>query len=430
MSQSPRASSQTVVASLRSCSPHCRDRLVKFQWKEGNDAELLINGSEYFPDVFEAIRSARREILIETFIIFDDEVGQALKEALLEAAARQVRIEVTVDGYGTADLGDEYVAELTEAGVHMHIYDPQPRRLGVRTNLFRRLHRKIVVVDGEVAYISGINFGWDHLPEAYAMGKQDYGIRVRGPIVEDIRRTARALLLEHQAVRGLPETLAETPSAGQAAMRMAIRDNRRHRTDIEDHYLQAIRTARSRLVIANAYFFPSYRIWRELRNAARRGVEVVLILQGRPDMPWARMFSSSLYSYLLKDGIHIYEYKERPLHAKIAVADDEWATVGSSNLDPLSLSLNLEANLFIRDATLNRKIHDHLMGLIENSCHMVTPEAAERGRWWRAPLMFVSYHFLRHFPVSVGWQPGHTPKLKPLTPTPQAQKQDNEQELH
>nr|WP_206022433.1 cardiolipin synthase ClsB [Halomonas bachuensis] len=405
-----------MVASLRSCSTHCRDRPVNFQWKEGNQAELLINGSQYFPDVFEAIRSARREILIETFIIFDDEVGQGLKEALLEAAAREVRIDVTVDGYGTADLSSDYIAELTDAGVNMHIYDPRPRRLGVRTNLFRRLHRKIIVIDGEVAYISGINFGWDHLPEKYAMGKQDYGIRVRGPVVEDIRRAATTLLLEHQAVEGLPQRLGDTSPVGQAAMRLAVRDNHLHRTDIEDHYLEAIRTARSRLLIANAYFFPSYHLWRELRNAARRGVEVTLILQGRPDMPWARMFSSSLYSYLLKDGIRIYEYKEHPLHGKIAIADDDWATVGSSNLDPLSLSLNLEANLFIRDTGLNRQIHEHLTELIENSCRMITPEAAEKGRWWRAPLMFVSFHFLRHFPLSAGWSPGHSPRLEPLTP--------------
>ncbi|MGR4066868.1 cardiolipin synthase ClsB [Billgrantia sp. C5P2] len=388
---------------------------MRFQWKEGNQAELLINGSQYFPHVFEAIRSARREILIETFIIFDDEVGQALKDALLEAAARQVRIEVTVDGYGTADLSSEYIDELADAGVHMHVYDPKPRLFGVRTNLFRRLHRKIVVVDGEVAYISGINFGWDHLPDKYLMGKQDYGVCVRGPVVEDIRRAARALLMEHQAVQGLPTTLVGTPPVGQAVMRLAIRDNHLHRTDIEDHYLQAIRTAKSRLLIANAYFFPSYRIWRELRNASRRGVEVTLILQGRPDMPWARMFSSSLYSYLLKDGIRIYEYKEHPLHGKIAIADEEWATVGSSNLDPLSLSLNLEANLFIRDASLNREIYDHLIGLIESSCHRITPEAANKGRWWRAPLMFVSYHFLRHSPISVGWRPGHASRLETLT---------------
>ncbi|WP_111413534.1 cardiolipin synthase ClsB [Billgrantia lactosivorans] len=391
---------------------------MNFPWKEGNHAELLINGSEYFPAVFDSIRAARREILIETFIIFDDEVGRGLKQALLEAAARQVRIEVTVDGYGTADLNSDYIEELTAAGVHMHVYDPRPRLLGVRTNLFRRLHRKIVVVDGEVAYISGINFGWDHLPEKYRMGKQDYGVRVRGPAVDDIREAARALLLEHQAVEGLPRTLVRNAPAGEAKMLLATRDNERHRTDIEDQYLRAIRAAKSRLMIANAYFFPSYHLWVELRHAARRGVEVTLILQGRPDMPWARVLSSSLYSYLLKEGIRIYEYQEHPLHAKIAIVDDDWATVGSSNLDPLSLSLNLEANLFIRDAALNRQIREHLERMIADSCRAVTLESAEKGRWWRIPLMFVSFHFLRHFPLSAGWQPAHTARLEPLTPKP------------
>lgn len=389
---------------------------MTFQWKEGNQVELLINGGEYFPAVFDSIRAARREILIETFIIFDDEVGQELKTALLEAAAREVRIEVTVDGYGTADLSRDYIAELTEAGVHLHVYDPQPRRLGVRTNLFRRLHRKIVVVDGELAYISGINFGWDHLPEKYAMGKQDYGVRVRGPIVADIRQAARALLVEHQAVSRLPPQLGDPAPMGETRMRLAVRDNQRHRTDIEDHYLHAIRTAKTRLVIANAYFFPSYHLWQALRMASRRGVEVILILQGRPDMPWARMLSSSLYSYMLKDGIRIYEYQERPLHAKIAIIDNDWVTVGSSNLDPLSLSLNLEANLFMRDAALNQQISEHLAELVEHSCRLITPEVAEKGRWWRTPLMFVSFHFLRHFPLSAGWNPGHTPRLKTLTP--------------
>ncbi|BBI63240.1 hypothetical protein HSBAA_45460 [Vreelandella sulfidaeris] len=284
-----------------------------------------------------------------------------------------------MDGYGTADLDKEYITELTDAGIHLHVYDPKPRLLGMRTNLFRRLHRKIVVVDGKIAYIGGINFGADHLPDKYAMGKQDYGVRVQGPIVNDIRDAAGALLVEHQAVEELPPIRTSTSPTGDAAMLLAIRDNNGHRNDIEEHYLQAIRSATSRLLIANAYFFPSYRLFHELRNAARRGVNVTLILQGRPDMPWARMFSSSLYSYMLQDGIQIFEYTERPLHGKIAIVDHEWSTVGSSNLDPLSLSLNLEGNLFIRDPGLNQQIQAHLTALIDHSCRKITTEVAEKG---------------------------------------------------
>ncbi|MWJ29062.1 cardiolipin synthase ClsB [Halomonas sp. ZH2S] len=387
---------------------------MNFKWQEGNHVELLINGNQFFPSVFDAIRTASQEILIETFIIFNDEVGKALKDALLEAAARQVRIEVTVDGYGTADLDAGYIAELKAAGVHLYAYDPRPRWLGMRTNLFRRLHRKIVVVDGEIAYISGINFAADHLPDKYPMGKQDYAVRICGPIVKDIRAAAKALLMENPAVQELPEFETTTSTAGEAEILMAARDNTNHRTDIEEQYILAIRSATTRIVIANAYFFPSYRIWRELGNAARRGVKVSLILQGRPDKPWTRQLSSSLYSYLLDAGIGIFEYTEHPLHGKIAIVDHEWSTVGSSNLDPLSLYLNLEANLFIRDVKLNQEIHEHLTELIDKNCQKITPKKAGKGHWWRAPLMVVSFHFLRHFPTMVGWHPAHAPKLKSL----------------
>lgn len=119
------------------------------------------------------------------------------------------------------------------------------------------------------------------------------------------------------------------------------RDNAAHADDIERHYRIAIRAARRRIVIANAYFLPGYRLLKGLRDAARRGVEVTLILQGHPDMPWVTAATRSLYHYLLPAGVRIVEYCRRPFHGKVAVVDDEWATVGSSNLDPLSLWLNL-----------------------------------------------------------------------------------------
>src|SRR5690606_37234668 len=140
---------------------------------------------------------------------------------------------------------------------------------------------------------------------------------------------------------------------GEAAAIFVTRDNGRHRNDIEQHYLAAIRSARSEILIANAYFFPGYRLLRELRNAARRGVRVGLVLQGEPDMPMVRAASKLLYDYLLSAGVEIHEYCQRPLHGKVAIVDEDWSTVGSSNLDPLSLSLNLEANVVIRDRAFN-----------------------------------------------------------------------------
>lgn len=388
-------------------------------WVEGNRVELLINGEQYYPRVFAAMAQAKEEILLETFIIFDDKVGQQLRSVLIDAARRGVRVEVAVDGYGTADLPDGFVSGLTDAGVNFHAFDPQPRLAGMRINLFRRLHRKIVVVDGERAFIGGINYSADHLGDFGPMAKQDYAVEVTGPVVAQVHAASRRLMAP--VLEPPSETRPVTAATGSSTAVLVERDNRLRRTDIEAHYLLALRSARERVVVANAYFFPGYRLLRELRNAARRGVEVTLILQGQPDMRWVRALSRLLYNYLLRDGVRIHEYCQRPLHGKVALVDDEWATVGSSNLDPLSLSFNLEANLFIRDSAFNQHLYEHLQSLAAEQCKPVTLERMIRGYWWRAPLIFVCFHIIRHFPRIAGWFPAHRQRLRSLQPQVEAQ---------
>ncbi|MDU9393760.1 cardiolipin synthase ClsB [Pseudomonas sp. zfem002] len=391
------------------------------QWRGENQVQLLINGEGYYPPAFEAIRQAREEVLLETFIIYEDKVGLELRQVLIDAARRGVRVQVLVDGYGSAELSRDYLQALFDAGVELQAFDPSPMRLGVRTNLFRRLHRKILVIDGSLGFVGGINYSADHLDDFGPLAKQDYAVQVRGPIVEDLRQATLALLDRHTrlARRHRPwwhrAAVADADSE-QATMRLCIRDNHQHPSDIEQQYLRAIVSAHERIVIANAYFFPGYRLLRALRNAARRGVEVTLILQGMPDMPWVRLCSRLLYNYLLRDGVRIHEYCERPLHGKVALVDREWSTVGSSNLDPLSLSLNLEANLVIRDAAFNQRLYEHLDELRQTRCKRVTLQRILRGYWWRAPLIFLTFHFTRYFPALVGTLPAHKPRLKPLYP--------------
>jgi cardiolipin synthase len=392
---------------------------VNGQWRTDNQVQLLINGEDYFPSVFAAIEQAREEILVETFIIFEDKVGRQLQQLLIAAAQRGVRIEMLVDGFGTADLSHDYIKALCDAGVHLQAFDPSPKRLGMRTNLFRRLHRKIVVIDGEVGFVGGINYSADHLEDFGPMAKQDYAVQVRGPIVADLRDATLALLdetarLRRRSRRWWQRALPLAADSDQASMMLCIRDNQDHPNDIERHYLKALDGARERIVIANAYFFPGYRLLRTLRNAARRGVKVTLVLQGMPDMPLVRLCSRLLYNYLLRDGVRIFEYCERPLHGKVALVDRQWSTVGSSNLDPLSLSLNLEANLVIHDQPLNERLYEHLQDLCIHRCKPVSLQRVLRGYWWRAPLIFLSFHFIRHFPAMVGWLPAHVPRLQPL----------------
>lgn len=408
------------------------------RWISGNQFQLLENGEEFFPRVFECIAAARHEVLLETFILFEDRVGEELHAALHQAARRGVQIDLTIDGYGSPDLSPEFISTLTRAGVRVHVFDPGPRLWGWRTNLFRRMHRKIVVVDGARAFVGGINYSADHLADFGPQAKQDYAVEIEGPIVADIHSFARRALAAGQrnagtqASPGLRERFSERarsmagtwreddipPPAGDAAALFVTRDNRKHTNDIERHYRAAIRTARHRVVIANAYFFPGYRLIQELRRAARRGVEVQLILQGEPDMAIVKTAASMLYHHLLDAGVQIYEYCQRPLHGKVAVVDDEWATVGSSNLDPLSLSLNLEANVVIRDRAFNEDLAARLGQLIQHHCKRIERKDLVESTWWRSVRSYFVFHLLRRYPAWAGWLPAHAPRITPAEAAP------------
>jgi cardiolipin synthase len=387
------------------------------KWTSGNQLELLENGEDFFPAVFAAIRSAKQSVVIETFILFQDKVGNALQEVLIEAGNRGVNINVTVDGYGSADLEPSFVEAMTSAGIRFHIFDPRPRRLGVRTNLFRRLHRKIVVVDGELAFVGGINFSADHLADFGPGAKQDYAISIRGPLVDEIVRfEAEVLAPLRMPFWRMPRwrRRGEAQAEGESRAALIVRDNGQHKNDIELYYRLGLRAARSDIVIANAYFFPGYRFLRDLRNAAKRGVRVRLILQGEPDMPLARFVATMLYDYLLSGGVQIYEYCERPLHGKVAAVDGVWATVGSSNLDPLSLALNLEANVMIYDRDFSRLLQGRLEHLIDQHCELMERQAKPRRQIQRVLVGVFVFHFLRRFPAWVGRFPQRKAELKSM----------------
>ncbi|ELY2784380.1 cardiolipin synthase ClsB [Cronobacter turicensis] len=402
---------------------------MKTTWRDGNHIELLENGDQFYPAVFDAIDKARSKVILETFIWFDDNVGRQLHEVILNAAQRGVSVEVLLDGYGSPDLSDEFVGTLTSAGVMFRYYDPRPRTMGMRTNVFRRMHRKIVVIDGEVAFVGGINYSAEHMSDYGPEAKQDYAVRVEGPVVQDIYHFVLSNLGEERVSRWWQrhyQQAVENTTPGEAQALFVWRDNNDHRDDIERHYLKMLANAKKEVIIANAYFFPGYRLLHAMRNAARRGVKVKLIVQGEPDMPIVKVGARLLYNYLVKGGVEVYEYLRRPLHGKVALMDDHWATVGSSNLDPLSLSLNLEANLIIHDTQFNQTLRDNLTRLICEDCKQVDESMMPKRTWWNLGKSVIVFHFLRHFPAMVGWLPAHTPKLAQVPPPvqPEIETQD------
>ena len=379
-------------------------------WRSGNRVRLLENG-HFFERVFEAISAARREVVLETFILFEDSVGKQLRQRLLDAAGRNVRVEVTVDGYGSPRFSREFLAPLAEAGVRFRFFDPHRTLFGLRLHVFRRLHRKLVVIDGERAFVGGINFSQDHLDSKDPGSKQDYTVEVEGPVVADIHDFVTA------AIRGQRHAAAwrHRPGAGGqqagASVMFDVRDNASRSSNIEWHYRRAIRAAQRDIFIANAYFFPGYGLLRELKQAARRGVRVSLMVQGETDMPLAMSAARVPYRELINAGVEIRQYCERQFHGKVAAIDDDWATVGSSNLDPLSLSLNLEANVFVRDRAFNHELRQRLQELWERQCQRVGLDRLPQRTFWRRICQPMLYHGMRRFPAWAGLLPANTPKV-------------------
>ena len=349
----------------------------------GNAIELLRSGGEFFPALTAAIAAARREVWLESYIFADDAVGKEVAAALVAAAGRGVAVRVLVDGWGARlYLTRRLERALRDGGVRLMKYRPEVAPWQFRSHRLRRLHRKLCHVDREVAFVGGINVIDDMNTPRHKPPRLDFAVRVRGPIVAPIVQTMQRLWalvelvqLERSEVPLFPDQIA-IPSAGDKVAKFVIRDNLRYRRDIERAYLAAIRTAKREILIANAYFFPGVRFRRALIAAANRGVTVTLLLQARVEYRLLHYASRALYGQLLDAGVSIAEYHRSFLHAKVAVVDDHWATVGSSNIDPYSLLMAREANVFVRDAHFADQLRIELLSMIETGTRHV-----ERERW-------------------------------------------------
>lgn len=345
--------------------------------RAGNRVELLCNGAAYFPALIAAINEAAHEIYFESYLFAADTVGQDVAAALARAARRGVHVHMVLDGFGAGQFDPGLRQKLITSGVQVLFYRPLRGWLRLRRTRLRRMHRKLVLIDARTAFVGGINVIDDHNAPGHPDHRYDYAVRVEGPALADIYPAARKLwrlVGWHQLHRrptptpGL--TLDMTPQ-GTKLVQFLLRDNLQHRRDIEDAYLAAIRAARREIVIANAYFVPGRRLRRALVEAAERGVRVVLLLQGRADHPFVRIASHALYRNFLEQGIEIREYHVSFMHAKVAVVDGHWATVGSSNIDPFSLWLSREANVAIFDEEFSRQLRENLEAAMSTGSHVI-----------------------------------------------------------
>jgi len=374
---------------------------VKQRILPGNRIELLQSGSAYFPALLAAIDAARAEIHLETYIFADDATGRSVALALAQAARRGVAVRVLVDGFGASDFRDRHGPALRAAGVEVLIYRPEMALLRLRRTRLRRLHRKLVVVDGRVAFVGGINVIDDMDTPGQTPPRFDYAVRIEGPLVARIHATMRHVwrLVRWARLGRRPPPPAAPLLApvvrGTAKAALLIRDNLRHRLDIEHAYLAAIHRARREIVISCAYFLPGRRFRKTLLAAVKRGVSVKLLLQGRVEYVLQHYATQSLYDRMLSAGVRIFEYDKAFLHAKVAVIDGEWATVGSSNIDPFSLLLAREANVAVRDADFARALRASLEAAIAGSAHEVRLEDLRARSWFTRLAAAAAYSVVR-----------------------------------
>ena len=369
----------------------------------GHRVRLLQGGAEFFPALIQAVDRSQHEVRIETFIFDFEAAGLRVAESLERAAARGVAVYLLIDGIGTLRVPADWQRRFDAVGVNWHRFSPLGSAGLFNPVRWRRLHRKLCVVDRSLAFCGGINFVDDLIEPGYGAldaPRYDFAVQLQGPLVADMLGSMTQLWQRLQMTRELGQGQFKaagrvwqhakkaaqdaTPSpldresdhmfdAADATVysgvhaALLLRDNLRNRARIERAYRHAIGSARHEIIIANAYFLPGRRLRKALFHARRRGVRVQLLLQGRYDNFMQFHASRPVMASLLAAGIEVYEYSASLLHAKVAVVDGEWATVGSSNLDPLSLLLAREANVVWSHAPLAMELRSQLVDAMELS---------------------------------------------------------------
>jgi len=370
-----------------------------------NKLNLLECGQQFFPALIAAIDAAQAEVFLETYIFTLDPIGQTVKAALERAAGRGVMVKVIADwlGCGRA-VSNQLAHDFKLAGVAFRSFNPWFRRGVART------HRKLCVVDHEVAFVGGINLIDDMVSDDYASlalpaPRWDFAVRIEGPIVETIQREVELQWsrLGHLKLRARwrrfksARTHLTPHSEAPVVAGLVVRDNLRNRRTIQRAYLQALAGAKESAVLANPYFAPGRKLRDALARAAQRGIDVTLLL-GVGQFRIQDAVAHSFYPKLLKAGVKVVEYRKTQLHAKVAVVDDTWATVGSSNCDGLSLFVNQEANIVVRDAGFSKQLRQAIERATADGV-VIDPDEFGHIRWyeraWHGAAYFLYQGVLR-----------------------------------
>lgn len=355
--------------------------------------ELVHSGEDFFNRLMCIISKAQTEIHLQTYIFDNDATGKMIADALKEAAARQVKIYVLLDGYGSASLSNAFINDLVQQGINIRFFSPF-----FSTHNFylgRRLHHKIVVVDGNIALIGGINIADKYRGTPTKAPWLDYAVQIEGQaIAEHLRQIGENIYFKENPI-SLKQGIPVFHLPNHEVVSIIQNDWLKQKNDISKAYIKAIRNAKSEVIIVGSYFLPGRKLTRALKTAAIRGVKIKLILSGISDVPLAKRATSYLYSSFLKRHIELYEWHNSVLHGKVALVDNKWATVGSFNLNYLSSYGSIEMNVAVNSHKFAEKLAAHLNHVIAQ-CENITIEKLKKRKGIFNKMMdALSYYFVR-----------------------------------
>ncbi|WP_179020685.1 cardiolipin synthase ClsB [Winogradskyella forsetii] len=346
------------------------DRKEKKQFHDSNDdngyIQLLHSGEEYFLRLKKVIQNAQKEIHLQTYIFEDDETGNDIAGCLKEAAQRNVKVYVLLDAYGSAALPDSFVQDLIHQGVFIRFFSP----LFSLNNFYigRRMHHKVLVSDGKLALIGGINIANKYHGNLESEPWLDYAVQLDCPAAEDLQKLCRDYFFKKGSSKKIEPIMH---SAGRALVGIIQNDWLKNKTEVCDAYTNAIIRAKKEIVILGSYFLPGRKMSKALKKASNRGVKITIILAGISDVPLVRRATEHLYSTFLHDHIQIYEWETSVLHGKAAVVDNQWSTIGSFNLNSLSCYGSIEMNVEIYSSGFAEALRSDFSKVL-NECREIT----------------------------------------------------------
>lgn len=354
------------------------------------EVKLVYSGSDYFDKLILLIRSAQSSLHFQTYIFEDDATGRLIADELKISAAKGVRIYMLIDAFGSKELPGKFITELRTCGINIRLFAPFFSKNTI--NIGRRMHHKIVIADDQQTLIGGINISDKYRGSETQAAWLDYAILVKGDVCKKASKICFVILKRRFPLSLKP--IEKNNYHQLPLVRFRQNDRLRGKRQISKGYIQAIKNAKKSIVFVSSYFLPGRRILKTLKKAARRGVQVTIILSANSDIILFGSATSHLYVSLMKQGITIYEWQNSILHGKIAMVDEQWVTIGSFNLNYLSALSSIELNVETMDAALVIELKQHIEAIILNGCKKIDYDVFLKENTWKKRFVNTTAYYL------------------------------------